>query len=228
MEVARCENVWKIFNPGTTAEVQALKGISLKIEKGENIAIVGPSGSGKSTLLNLIGCLDRPTKGKIFVGGEDVSTLNDNELSKTRREKIGFVFQSYQLIPTLNALNNVTLPTVFSGVQRAEREEKAKKILEKFGLGKRIYHEPSELSAGEQQRVALARALMNNPEIILADEPTGNLDSKTGRDIMVTLLKLNKSEGLTLVVITHDPNVASYAKRTLYVYDGKIVRERKK
>lgn len=228
MEVARCENVWKIFNPGTTAEVQALKGISLKIEKGENIAIVGPSGSGKSTLLYLIGCLDKPTKGRIFIDGEDVYSLNDKELSKKRREKIGFVFQSFHLISTLSALDNVVLPTIFSGVQKSEREKKAKKILKKFGLASRIYHEPAELSAGEQQRVAVARALMNNPEILLADEPTGNLDSKSGREIIHTLLELNKSERVTLVMITHDPNIAMYAKRMLYVHDGKIVRERKK
>jgi len=225
MEIVKCENIWKIYNQGTDAEVQALKGISLRIKKGENIAIVGTSGSGKSTLLHTIGCLDRPTRGKVIIDGEDVSSLSGNELSKLRNEKIGFVFQSFYLIPNLNALENVVLPAIFSRSSKAEREKKAKELLKRFGLGHRIYHKPSELSGGEVQRVAVARALMNDPEILLADEPTGNLDSKSGEEIMKTLLELNKNEKVTLITITHDLNIASYAQRIIHLKDGMIVRE---
>ena len=169
--------------------------------------------------------MDRPTRGKVIIDGEDVSSLSGNELSKLRNEKIGFVFQSFYLIPNLNALENVVLPAIFSRSSKAEREKKAKELLKRFGLGHRIYHKPSELSGGEVQRVAVARALMNDPEILLADEPTGNLDSKSGEEIMKTLLELNKNEKVTLITITHDLNIASYAQRIIHLKDGMIVRE---
>lgn len=225
MEVVRCENVWKIYNYGTELEVPALKNINLKIEKGENIVIIGPSGCGKSTLLHLIGCLDRPTKGKIFIDGKDVSKLSDDELAKIRREKIGFVFQFFYLIPTLTALENVMLPMTFAGVPSKEKEKRAKELLKLVGLEKRMHHKRSELSGGEIQRVAIARALANNPEIILADEPTGNLDSRSGKEIMKYLVKLNKEKNVTLVVVTHDPMVASFFKRKIYLKDGRIIKE---
>ncbi len=223
MELIRLENVYKIYKVGNE-NVYALKGINLKVKRGEVIAIVGPSGSGKSTLLNLIGCLDRPTKGKVLIDGKDVSKLSDDELAEIRRKKIGFVFQFFYLIPGLTALGNVMLPMVFAGIPKEKREERAKKLLKIVGLEKRMNHKPNELSGGERQRVAIARALANDPEIILADEPTGNLDSKTGKEIMEILTKLNKEENVTLIVVTHNPYVASYAERIIYLKDGKIIK----
>jgi ABC-type lipoprotein export system ATPase subunit len=206
-------------------EVPALKNISLKINKGERIALVGPSGCGKSTLLHLIGCLDRPSKGKIIIDGKDVSKLNDNELAKIRGRKIGFVFQFFYLISTLNALRNVMLPTTLSDVNKTDVKKKAEKFLEIVGLKKREHHLPSQLSGGERQRVAIARAMINNPEIILADEPTGNLDSKSGKDIMEILMKLNKENNVTLIIVTHDHAIAHNAERIIYLKDGEIVKE---
>lgn len=223
MEIIRCVNVSKSYNPGIAAEVKALKNINLKINSGERVAIIGPSGSGKSTLLHLIGCLDKPTKGKIFIAGKDTSKLTDDELARIRREKIGFVFQFFYLFPTLTALENVMLPMVFTKRNRLERRERAKKLLKLVGLEKRFHHYPLQLSGGERQRVAIARAMANNPEIILADEPTGNLDSKSGKDVIKILTKLNEKEGVTLVLVTHDKFIASHAKRIIKLKDGKII-----
>lgn len=220
----KLENIHKVYELGKV-KIQALRGVDLEIEKGESMSIIGPSGCGKSTLLNLIGCLDRPTEGRIFVNGKDVSKLSDNELACIRREKIGFVFQFFYLIPTLTALRNVMLPMVFAGIKREEREERAMKLLEIVGLKERMNHKPSELSGGERQRVAIARAMANSPEIILADEPTGNLDSKSGKEIVNILLKLNKKYGVTLVIVTHDAYIAKTSKRIIYLKDGKIIKE---
>jgi putative ABC transport system ATP-binding protein len=225
--IVRLKNVYKIYQLGKV-EVPALRGIDLEVKKGERFAISGPSGCGKSTLLNLIGCLDRPTKGKVFIDGRDVSKFSDNKLANTRGEKIGFVFQFFHLMPNLTALSNVTLPMIFAGVPRSEQEKRAKKLLEIVGLKKRMNHRPSELSGGERQRIAIARAMANSPEIILADEPTGNLDSKSGKEIIGTLLKLNKENNITLIMVSHDPYIAKKAQRIIYLKDGKIVKERRK
>lgn len=224
-KVIVCKDVHKVYNLGTKAEVKALNGISLEIKKSERIAIIGPSGCGKSTLLHLLGCLDRPTSGKILFKGRDVSRLSDDELARIRREQIGFVFQFFYLIPTLTALENVMLPMAFAGVGKKEREKRARELLELVGLEKRMQHRRSELSGGEAQRVAIARAMANNPEIILADEPTGNLDSRSGKEIIDTLIKLNEEKGVTLVIVTHDQSIAKKAKRIIYLKDGKIVKE---
>ncbi len=224
MQLIECKNVWKIYGEGKS-KVEALKGINLKIKKGERIAIMGPSGCGKSTLLNMLGCLDKPTKGKLFLESNDISNLSDDELADVRGKKIGFVFQFFNLIPTLTALKNISLPTVFQG---NTDEGKAREMLKGFGLKERIEHRPAQLSGGEQQRVAIARALANNPEIILADEPTGNLDSKTGKEIIELLIKLNKEKNITLVMVTHEQNIARQTKRIIYLKDGKIVKEMKR
>ncbi len=221
MPVVECRNVWKIYEP----KVPALRGINLKVDSGEFISIVGPSGCGKSTLLNLMGCLDVPTRGRVLIGGCDTRKLGDAELSRLRREKIGFVFQFFNLIPALTVLENVVLPTVFSG---RKDPKKAKKLLEAVGLGSKLRRKPAELSGGERQRVAIARALVNDPEVVLADEPTGNLDSETGAAILDLLSSLNRETGVTLVLITHDPEVAKRAERIIYMKDGKIVREVRK
>ena len=223
MEIVRLENVWKVYEEGKVKTL-ALQGVSLKIKEKESVAIMGPSGSGKSTLLHLIGCLDKPTKGKIWIEGKEVSRLNENELAEIRRNKIGFVFQFFYLIPTLTALENVSLPMVFKGVKKEERERRARELLKLVGLEKRMHHKPSELSGGERQRVAIARALANEPKILLADEPTGNLDSKSGTLVMKILKRLNKEKGVTLVIVTHDKKIASYADRIIYLKDGKIIK----
>ncbi len=215
-------NVWKIYEM-KGVETHALRGIDLEIKKGEYVAILGPSGSGKSTLMHIMGCLDTPTKGRVFVEGKEVSKLNDDELARIRREKIGFVFQAYNLIPSLTALENVALPMRFAGRGRNESLRKAKELLKKVGLGKRINHKPNELSGGEQQRVAIARALANDPDAILADEPTGNLDSKSGREIFELLETLHRKMGKTIVVVTHDINLARRAHREIRIKDGRIV-----
>lgn len=225
--LVKLENAQKVYRLGKV-KVPALKGINLEIKKGERLAIIGPSGCGKSTLLNLIGCLDRPTKGKVFINGKDVSELNDNELAVIRREKIGFVFQFFYLISTLTALRNVMLPMVFAGISKQEQERRARKLLEIVGLKERLDHRPSELSGGERQRTAIARAMANSPEIILADEPTGNLDSKSGKGVINALLELNKKQGVTLTIVTHDPYIASNAQRIIYLKDGEIIREEKR
>ena len=223
MNVIVAENVWKIYKMDSV-EVSALRGISLKIKKGEFLVIMGPSGSGKSTLLHLIGCLDKPTKGEIYIDGIKVSKLNDNELAKIRMEKIGFVFQFFNLYPTLTALENVELPMIIAKKNKEERKERAKKLLELVGLKGFENHLPSQLSGGQRQRVAIARALANDPKILLCDEPTGNLDSKSGKEIMELLKKLNE-EGKTIVVVTHNPEFKKYADRVVYLKDGKIIYE---
>lgn len=219
--IVKLEDVEKIYKMGKV-EVPALRGVTLEIEKGEYVSIMGPSGSGKSTLMNMIGCLDRPTRGKVFIDGRDVSKLNDDGLAKIRRKKVGFVFQQFNLIPRLTALENVALPMWFAGLSRPERVKKAVELLKQVDLGKRIKHRPAELSGGEMQRVAIARALANAPEVVLADEPTGNLDSKTGEEILRLLKRLNE-EGRTVVMVTHELEFAKKAGRIVQLRDGRIV-----
>jgi len=204
--------------------VNALRGVNLKVEKGDFLAILGPSGSGKSTLLNMIGALDKPTEGKVFIDGVDVSTLNDNQLADLRRS-IGFVFQFFNLIPRLNAIGNVELPMAVSGLGKNERRKHAEELLETVGLKERMKHKPAELSGGERQRVAIARALANNPRFLLMDEPTGNIDSKTAKEIMGLVKRLNEDEGVTIIMITHDQQLASQATRIVKMLDGSIIKE---
>ncbi len=217
MAVLECKNVWKIYGSGEN-KVIALRDINLSVEEGEFLIIMGPSGSGKSTLLHIIGCLDTPTKGEVYIEGKEVSKM---DLVKVRRKYIGFVFQQFNLIPNLNVYENVELPLIFSGVPKEKREKKVIEILERLGLSNRIYHYPNQLSGGQKQRVAIARALINNPKYILADEPTGNLDSKTGKEVMELFKELNE-EGRTIILVTHDPNVAKYGSRIVYIKDGKL------
>ena len=219
-DVIVTQNVTKTYGK-PPLQVSALRETNLHVKQGDYIAIIGPSGSGKSTLMNLLGCLDKPTKGKIFIDGRDVSTLNETELARIRREKIGFIFQKYNLIPTLNALENVELAMGFAGVDAQTRTKKAQQLLEMVELSKRLTHKPSEMSGGEQQRVAIARALANNPSIILADEPTGNIDSKSGDNIMRILENVNK-KGETIIVVTHNLAIAQRAKRVLQIQDGEV------
>jgi len=203
-------------------EVQALRDVNMEIKDGEFVAIIGPSGSGKSTLLNLLGCLDKPTSGAVFIGGTDTASLSENALAEIRREQIGFIFQQFNLIHTLNALENVALPMFFAGVGRDVRLKKAEELLVKVELGERMYHKPSELSGGQQQRVAIARSLSNDPAIIIGDEPTGNVDTETGAAIMQILEGLNR-EGKTIIVVTHDAEIAARACRTKRMRDGKVL-----
>src|SRR3989344_117733 len=219
-EIIRLENVEKEYFIGTNV-VRALAGASLKVKKGDFIAIVGPSGSGKSTMMNMIGALDVPSKGEIYLEDKNIAVMTESELAQIRGRKIGFVFQNFNLIPTLTAKENVSLPMIFQGVKKADREDRADDLLRKVGLGDRMDHLPGELSGGQKQRVAIARALANNPELILADEPTGNLDSKTGEDIMKLFKNLNK-DGTTVVLITHDINVAKNAGKVLKMKDGRF------
>jgi putative ABC transport system ATP-binding protein len=207
--------------------LRVLKNINLKIEKGEFMAIMGPSGSGKSTLLNMLGALDRPTSGKVLINGIDIGTLNDNQLAELRNKEIGFIFQQFNLIQRMDALHNVELPLSISGTPIKKREQRAKELLESIGLGKRFDHKPNQLSGGEQQRVAIARALANNPPLFLCDELTGNLDSKTGQEIMTLLRRLNQEQDKTFVLITHDPNVAQATDRLLQIRDGEIAGEKR-
>lgn len=207
-------------------EVPALRGVSLEVKKGEFVSITGPSGCGKSTLMHLIGCLDRPTNGEIFLDGANVSTLDDNQLAEIRNKKIGFVFQSFNLLPKLNAEKNVALPLYYYGIRRDQRDEMAHKLLNTLSLGDRAHHKPAELSGGEGQRIAIARALINDPSIILADEPTGNLDTKTSRDIMKILQDINR-KGATILVVTHEPDIVTYTKRVIRLRDGRIISEDK-
>lgn len=219
-------NLVKIYLMGEI-EVRALDGVSIQVQEGEFIAIMGPSGSGKSTLMNLLGCLMTPTSGKYFLDREDVSDLDKVELARIRNQKLGFIFQNYNLLTRTPALQNVILPLFYhraSSLNDQEQEEKAVKMLEAVGLADRVSHEPQELSGGEQQRVSIARALVNDPVLILADEPTGNLDSKSGSEIMDLLVNLHK-QGVTIVMVTHDPRIASYTDRTIHLLDGKIARE---
>jgi len=214
-------NVEKEYVMGDV-KLRVLKEINLKVKKSEIVAITGPSGSGKSTMLHILGCLDRPTKGKVIIDGVDVSKIDDDGLAKIRREKIGFIFQFFNIIPIFTALENVELPMIFS--KKSNRVERAKELLKAVGLQQRASHHPSQLSGGETQRVAIARALANDPKLILADEPTGNLDSKYGKEIMDILIKLNKEKGTTLLLITHDISVAKYAERIIRLKDGMIVK----
>jgi len=204
-------------------QIDALRGINLEVTKGQFVALVGPSGSGKSTLLNLVGGLDRPTEGQLWVGGVDLSASKEKALIEHRRRRVGFVFQSFNLLPRLTALENVALPLMFSGIAEQERLERARKLLASIGLQERMDHRPNQLSGGEQQRVAIARALVGKPAIILADEPTGNLDSTTGSEIMALLRHLNQVERVTLLLVTHDPEAASFADRVVQLRDGQIV-----
>jgi putative ABC transport system ATP-binding protein len=204
--------------------VNALRGVNLKVEKGDFVAILGPSGSGKSTLLNMIGALDKPTEGKVFINGVDVSTLSDNQLADLRRS-IGFVFQFFNLIPRLNAIGNVELTLSIAGLDKNERRKRAEELLETVGLKERMKHKPAELSGGERQRVAIARALANNPGFLLMDEPTGNIDSKTAKEIIGLVKRLNKNEGVTVIMITHDQQLATQAKRIVKMLDGSIIKE---
>lgn len=207
------------------AQVQALRGLDLGIAQGEFVAIMGPSGSGKSTLMHLIGGLDLPDAGRVLLGDLDLSRQDDDRLAELRGRRIGFVFQTFNLIPTLTALENVELPLIFQGVPRRERRERARRLLEQVGLGKRLHHRPTELSGGEGQRVAIARALVNDPEVLLADEPTGNLDSESGAEIMELLKRLNGERGMTVIVVTHDPEIARYAHRVIHIKDGQVQGE---
>jgi putative ABC transport system ATP-binding protein len=220
--VIKIENVTKVYRMGEV-EVHALRGASLEIERGEWVTVMGPSGSGKSTLMNIIGCLDQPTSGSYYLDGIDVSRLDDNELAEIRNRKIGFVFQSYNLLARTSALRNVELPLLYSG--GGNKRDRAVAALEAVGLADRANHNPNELSGGEQQRVAIARSLVNNPSIILADEPTGNLDSKSGAEIVEIFKKLNEKQGITMVFVTHDRTVAEQTERILHLHDGKIVHE---
>jgi putative ABC transport system ATP-binding protein len=224
--VIELKNVTKAYDMGAT-KTCALCGVSTKIYSNELISVIGPSGSGKSTMMHIIGCLDTPTTGSVFIDGNDVSKLDENQLAKIRREKIGFVFQFFNLIPSLTAIENVTLPMRFSGVDKKKAEERAKMLLTRVGLSQRFYHKPSELSGGEQQRVAIARSLVNDPEVILADEPTGNLDTKSGAEILKLIDDLHKNTKKTIIIVTHDLNLAKKAKRVIHIKDGKIAKDEK-
>lgn len=221
--IVRLENVSKIYTMDKV-QVPALRGVSLEIYKREFISVMGPSGSGKSTVMNLIGCLDRPTSGEVYIDGKNVSRLSENKLAEMRRKKVGFIFQQFNLIPRLNALENVELPMWFAGVAREKRSRQATELLRAVGLEHRLKHRPTELSGGERQRVAVARALANSPEIILADEPTGNLDSKSGEEIIALLQRLNEEEGKTVVIVTHELEFGRKAQRMIMLRDGLIER----
>jgi putative ABC transport system ATP-binding protein len=220
----RLEDVHKYYNLGEM-QVHALRGVSLEIQRGEFVAVMGASGSGKSTLMNILGCLDKPTRGKYWLDGIDVSELSKAELARIRNRKIGFVFQQFNLLSRTSALENVELPTVYAGLTPQERERRAREALERVGLAERARHFPSQLSGGQQQRVAIARALVNRPSILLADEPTGNLDSRTSVEIMDIFQRLNEEEGLTVVIVTHEHDIAQYAKRALEFRDGRMRRD---
>lgn len=221
------KDVWKVYKMGDV-EVTALSGLDLSVKRGEFVSIMGPSGSGKSTAMNMIGCLDVPSKGQILLECKDISSMSESDLAQIRGRKIGFIFQQFNLISTLTAIENITLPMIFQNIPREQRFEKAKKLLEMVDLGDRMHHKPNELSGGQQQRVAIARSLANDPEVILADEPTGNLDSKTGSTVMDFLRKLHKDEGKTIIMVTHDEDIAKNADRIEYLKDGKIIKTIKK
>ncbi|MDP2703640.1 MAG: ABC transporter ATP-binding protein [bacterium] len=222
-----CKNIEKIYQSGGV-ETQALKNISFTIQDGEFVAIMGPSGSGKSTLMHILGCLDTPTRGTYRLGEDDISTLSDDELADIRKKKIGFVFQSFNLLPRTTVLRNVSLPLVYAGVPKAERETRAKEALKSAAFPEEFWnHYPNELSGGMTQRVAIARALVNNPTLVLADEPTGNLDTKTGEFVLETFQKLHSAEGRTIVLITHEPYVAEHAERVIQIRDGEIITDKR-
>jgi putative ABC transport system ATP-binding protein len=223
MSLIDTHDLWKTYVMGSE-EIHALRGVSVGIERGEYVAIMGPSGSGKSTLMNLIGCLDTPSKGSYLLNGKQVSQMNDNELARIRNEEIGFVFQTFNLLPRATALQNVELPLVYGGVQGKERSQRAKAALDRVELSSRMGHRPNELSGGQRQRVAIARALVNNPSILLADEPTGNLDSKTGSEIMALFARLHEA-GNTIVLVTHEADIAAFARRTIHLRDGQVEKD---
>ncbi|HYB95769.1 MAG TPA: ABC transporter ATP-binding protein [Vicinamibacterales bacterium] len=223
MALIETRDLWKTYRMGDE-DIHALRGVSIAIERGEYVAIMGPSGSGKSTLMNLIGCLDTPSKGTYLLNNKEVSQMNDNELARIRNEEIGFVFQTFNLLPRATALHNVELPLVYAGMGKAERLAQAKAAIEKVELTHRMTHKPNELSGGQRQRVAIARALVNNPSILLADEPTGNLDSKTGVEIMGLFARLHQG-GNTIIVVTHEPDIAAYAHRVIAIRDGQVERD---
>ena len=223
--LVKLKGVYKIYSEGLESEVRALDGVSLEIERGEFVAVVGQSGSGKSTMMNVLGCLDIPTHGEYYLDGTDVRELSDKELSHIRNKQIGFIFQQYNLIQNLNVLENVELPLIYQGINADDRREMALEALERVGLSSRIKHRPSEMSGGQQQRVAIARAISTHPPIIMADEPTGALDSHTGKEVLGFLQQLNK-EGSTVILITHDNGIAATARRCVRLADGKIVEDR--
>ena len=225
--IIKLENVWKTYHLGEVP-VHALKGINLKVYEGDFIIILGKSGSGKSTMMNMIGALDIPSRGKIFLEGKDIGHFSESGLAQIRGSMIGFIFQQFNLMPVLSARENVSLPMLFQEVPSKERQKRAEDILKLVGLEKRMNHKPTELSGGEQQRVAIARALSNDTEVILADEPTGNLDSNTGKQIMELLTKLHKKQGKTIILVTHDINLVKYAHRTIYLKDGLIISDNHK
>jgi putative ABC transport system ATP-binding protein len=223
MPLIETRDLWKTYTMGDE-EIHALRGVSIQIERGEYVAIMGPSGSGKSTLMNLIGCLDTPSKGSYLLNEKEVAAMNDDELAQIRNEEIGFVFQTFNLLPRATALHNVELPLIYAGVSAKERQERARQALEKVDLTSRAAHRPNELSGGQRQRVAIARALVNNPSILLADEPTGNLDSKTGNEIMGLFDRLHAT-GNTIVLVTHEADIAAYAHRAIHIRDGQVERD---
>ena len=223
MALIETRDLWKTYVMGSE-EIHALRGVSIEIERGEYVAIMGPSGSGKSTLMNLIGCLDTPSKGTYLLNGKQAGLMNDNELARIRNEEIGFVFQTFNLLPRASALHNVELPLVYAGVSSKERDARARAALENVELGSRMSHRPNELSGGQRQRVAIARALVNNPSILLADEPTGNLDSKTGAEIMALFARLHEA-GNTIILVTHEADVAAFAKRVIHIRDGQVEKD---
>ena len=223
MALIETNDLWKTYVMGSE-EIHALRGVSIQIERGEYVAIMGPSGSGKSTLMNLIGCLDTPSKGSYLLNGKQVSQMNDNELARIRNEEIGFVFQTFNLLPRASALQNVELPLVYAAVPSRDRQVRAKAALDKVELTERMSHRPNELSGGQRQRVAIARALVNNPSILLADEPTGNLDSKTGNEIMALFDRLHAA-GNTIILVTHEADIAAYARRAIHLRDGQVEKD---
>ena len=220
------EDLWKTYDMGSEQQVHALRGVNVRIQRNEYVAIMGPSGSGKSTLMNLIGCLDTPSKGNYWLNGQLVSELDDDELAHIRNKEIGFVFQTFNLLPRATSLHNVELPLIYAGVPAEERIERAKGVLSAVGMEKRMNHKPNELSGGQRQRVAIARALVNSPSIILADEPTGNLDSQTGVEIMALFDRLHE-QGNTIVLVTHEHDIAEYAHRVIHIRDGQVFSDQK-
>jgi len=220
------EDLWKTYDMGSEQQVHALRGVSIRIQRNEYVAIMGPSGSGKSTLMNLIGCLDSPSKGSYWLNGNLVSELDDDELARIRNKEIGFVFQTFNLLARATSLHNVELPLIYAGMPAEERIERAKKVLASVGMESRMNHKPNELSGGQRQRVAIARALVNDPSIILADEPTGNLDSQTGLEIMALFDKLHE-QGNTIVLVTHEHDIAEYAHRVIHIRDGQVFSDQK-